>query len=189
MEASSWLRTHPSCQPLPPAGSRIAFSRDTFRLHSLIYAEADVLQRYLEEVSRKLTENGSGFIHHSNIGDLPLVLWLLKLGAHLDFPRLNFVERQEQWRAHSMSAGLFRSFCKKAGLDCVRQELVNPVGTKFCIDCFSTFTVGNPESACECLTIRNSRLPRSTHRPHSWGSVLGEESSNGLSINVCIVWQ
>jgi SAM-dependent methyltransferase len=129
-----------------------------FSFDSIVCAEADVIERYLVGISRKLTEKGSGFIHHSNVGDLPLLLWLLRLSERLHLRRLNLVERQDQWRAHSMTAGSFRAFCARTGLACVRQELIPWAGSRFCIDCFSTFTAGNPASARECLTVRNPKL-------------------------------
>ena len=39
-----------------------------FSFDSLVHAEADVLQSYVSELASKLSPNGVGFIHHSNIG-------------------------------------------------------------------------------------------------------------------------
>jgi hypothetical protein len=40
-----------------------------FSFDSLVHAEADVMQAYLNQLVRKLKLNGVGFIHHSNIGE------------------------------------------------------------------------------------------------------------------------
>ncbi len=40
-----------------------------FSFDSLVHAESDVIQAYLEQLGKKLKPDGVGFIHHSNIGD------------------------------------------------------------------------------------------------------------------------
>ena len=40
-----------------------------FSFDSLVHAELNVLESYLMELSRKLTPDGVGFFHHSNIGE------------------------------------------------------------------------------------------------------------------------
>jgi len=39
-----------------------------FSLDSLDHAEGDVMEAYLGQLAHKLTPNGVGFIHHSNLG-------------------------------------------------------------------------------------------------------------------------
>lgn len=39
-----------------------------FSFDSLVHAEDDVIEGYLKEISKKLTSNGVGIIHHSNLG-------------------------------------------------------------------------------------------------------------------------
>ena len=39
-----------------------------FSFDSLVHVEADVLDAYLDQLARKLTPDGVGFIHHSNMG-------------------------------------------------------------------------------------------------------------------------
>jgi SAM-dependent methyltransferase len=48
---------------IPDRSIDFAFSFD-----SLVHAEADVVQGYLSQLAAKLKPNGSGFIHHSNLG-------------------------------------------------------------------------------------------------------------------------
>lgn len=155
-----------------------------FSFDALVYAEADVIEHYLEEISRKLTEKGGGFIHHSNLGALPILLWFLKWCDRLRVPRRNPVERQEQWRAHSMTADRFRSFCMHAGLACIRQEIVNAVGTKFCIDCLSTFVMDGSKSARECVTVRNANYTVEANRARRLAKVYMSNTSEERAADV-----
>ena len=69
----------------------------------------------------------AGFIHHSNLGNYWALWnkWLFGKPTH--------------FRARSMRAELFVLYCERAGLKCIRQELVNWGGEQLS-DCFSTFT-------------------------------------------------
>ena len=85
-----------------------------FSFDSLVHVEAPVVRAYLHQLGRKLRPGGSGFIHHSNLrglaqpgGDIPS--WVIR----------------RNWRGESMSARLFREYCREAGLECQSQELVN----------------------------------------------------------------
>jgi SAM-dependent methyltransferase len=44
-----------------------------FSFDSLVHSEADVMDGYLQQLARKLRPDGIGFIHHSNIGEYPLL--------------------------------------------------------------------------------------------------------------------
>jgi len=39
-----------------------------FSFDSLVHAEAKVIEAYLNQLAMKLSQNGIGFIHHSNLG-------------------------------------------------------------------------------------------------------------------------
>ena len=83
-----------------------------FSFDSLVHAEADAVGAYLAQAARKLTPNGAGFIHHSN------------LAAFVN-PRTGAVRRfvtKRNWRAESMSAEVFRQQCDAAGLTCRSQS-------------------------------------------------------------------
>jgi ubiquinone/menaquinone biosynthesis C-methylase UbiE len=110
---------------IPDASIDFVFSFD-----SLVHAEEDVIEIYLTQLARKLTPNGVGFIHHSNIG-----VYVDPTTGEL--PDFLF---NDHWRATSMTARRFKDFCSAAGLQCIAQELIN-WGTKVAlIDCFSLFT-------------------------------------------------
>jgi SAM-dependent methyltransferase len=114
-----------------------------FSFDSLVHAEADVMQAYLLQLASKLRPDGVGFIHHSNIGEFVTYFDLVKNlkaeGNEVEKLQLINAEDNDHWRARSMTAGLFRTFCEMAGLSCVAQEMVN-WGTKRTIDAFSVFT-------------------------------------------------
>ena len=85
-----------------------------FSFDSLVHAEAPVLRAYLAQLARKLKPGGVGFIHHSNLGTF----------AQADGTIPSWVARRN-WRGESMSARLFRDYCREAGLRCTTQELIN----------------------------------------------------------------
>lgn len=114
-----------------------------FSFDSLVHAECEVIEGYLNESKRILRPDGVGFIHHSNFGQ-----YQRELSAIQRVP----VESREQvikkkylqpnhWRAASMTAGHFANYCEKADLQCVSQELVNWGTEHLLIDCFSLFTL------------------------------------------------
>jgi 2-polyprenyl-3-methyl-5-hydroxy-6-metoxy-1,4-benzoquinol methylase len=126
-----------------------------FSFDSLVHVEAEAMKPYLDQISRKLKEGGGGFIHHSNLGQHPNLVRLIKWSQRLGlYNRLAVLRNQEHWRASSMTAELFRIFSAASGLWCQRQELVNWIGTPFLIDCLSTFRKGvrNPE---QCIVVGN----------------------------------
>jgi SAM-dependent methyltransferase len=96
------------------------FSVDfVFSFDSLVHAEAPVLEAYVHQLARKLTLDGVGFIHHSNLGAYP---------AHTENPG---------HRAPSMTAERFLDITKSTDkLTCVSQELVNWAQTEL-VDCLS----------------------------------------------------
>jgi SAM-dependent methyltransferase len=85
-----------------------------FSFDSLVHAEAPVVREYLAQLARKLKPGGTGFIHHSNLRGLA--------GSNDAIP--SWVARRN-WRGESMSARLFREYCRDAGLHCTTQEVIN----------------------------------------------------------------
>jgi SAM-dependent methyltransferase len=113
-----------------------------FSFDSLVHAEADVIAGYLEQIARKLTPEGVGFIHHSNIGAYGA---LTKLARKVPARRLRGLVCRgalinlPAWRAESMTADLFAAQCDAAGLACIGQEKVNWEHGRYLIDCLSQF--------------------------------------------------
>ncbi|MDF0593749.1 methyltransferase domain-containing protein [Methanotrichaceae archaeon M04Ac] len=93
-----------------------------FSFDSLVHAEADVIESYINEISKKLKRDGVAFIHHSNLDGL-----LLDVEAgHM--------------RAISVSASNFEKYVENADMRCISQEMLNWVGGEYLIDCISLFT-------------------------------------------------
>jgi SAM-dependent methyltransferase len=114
-----------------------------FSFDSLVHAESDVLGAYVEQVARKLTPDGVGFIHHSNIGSYPALTALARkvppraLGTLI---RKGAVINVPAWRSESVTARSFAAQCEQAGLSCISQEKINWEHGRFLIDTLSVFT-------------------------------------------------
>jgi SAM-dependent methyltransferase len=104
----SWANDGQSLEMIADGSLDFVFSFD-----SLVHAEAPVLRGYLGQLARKLKPGGAGFIHHSNLAALR--------GADERIPE--WVVRRN-WRGESMSAALFRDYCREAGLACTTQEII-----------------------------------------------------------------
>jgi hypothetical protein len=121
-----------------------------FSFDSLVHAEPDVIQAYIEQLASILTPGGAAFIHHSNLGQyarrlafidkLPSKKWSLQTRA----ARLLSINIHG-WRAVSMTAARFREICANAGLRCFSQELISWNSGRCMIDAFSCFA--HPNSA------------------------------------------
>lgn len=142
-----------------------------FSFDSLVHAEAAVLKAYLAQLAGKLKPGGVGFIHHSNLG-----AYRLYYSAKRMLPRgQGLLERaglldNDGLRGADMTAGLFESYARGAGLRCIGQEVVNWSSRRL-IDTLSTFTpagspwerpnvfVRNPDFMAEARRVRRlSRL-------------------------------
>jgi SAM-dependent methyltransferase len=144
---------------LPDRSVDFAFSFD-----SLVHAEADVIEAYLNDLGRKLTPNGVGFIHHSHIGAYRRAYSFInrvprRLRSRLE--RHGWLPR-DHWRAHSMTAQRFEAFCVGAGLACIGQELVNWEG-RILLDAFSMFTVSDSVWTRPNRVFKNDRFMQTTH--------------------------
>ena len=125
-----------------------------FSFDALVHAEEDVLEAYLSELATKLAPGGTGFLHHSNLGEygpppgrgVPIVGGALR--------RLGLIDGSDHWRAPSMTAAKFRRFAEAAGLVCLGQELVNWKSRRL-IDCFSVFARREPGERRETPVVRN----------------------------------
>jgi SAM-dependent methyltransferase len=99
-----------------------------FSFDSLVHAESDVLGTYLDQLARKLSPDGAGFIHHSNIAAYPRQTRLAKaVPGRLVGPlvRRGLVINVVAWRAQSVSAESVAQQCEHAGLACTGQEKIN----------------------------------------------------------------
>lgn len=148
-----------SLDMLPDRSIDFAFSFD-----SLVHAEADVIESYLNHLARKLKPNGGGFIHHSHIGAYRRAFSVMNNVPHHLRSRL---ERygllpHDHWRAHSMTAERFEQLCARAGLVCIGQELINWNG-RILIDAFSMFTFSDSIWARPNRVFRNDGFMHAAH--------------------------
>lgn len=141
-----------------------------FSFDSLVHVRRETLEAYAAQLADKLTAEGRGFIHHSNLGEYAssLARRARKLAS-----KGNIVGSDHQ-RDPEMTAELFRGICEEHGLKCVGQELVNWRGRRL-IDCFSTIArkdskwqavarpFRNPNFMLEARLIRR----RSQHHPQT----------------------
>lgn len=143
-----------------------------FSFDSLVHCEADVMENYVKQIAQKLTRNGVGFIHHSNIGEYSREFQRMeKVPAALkpSLMKRGYVD-YNHWRAFSMTGQLFEQYCEHHGLQCVGQELVN-WGAKRLIDCFSTFTKKDSIWARPNRVIRNPEFMKEAEMIKAWSPV------------------
>lgn len=112
-----------------------------FCFDSLVHVEIQVLEAYVTQLASKLTQNGAGFFHHSNIGEYQRT-W--KYQNRIPQTIRRYLTRKKvltdhHLRAFSVTAAKFAEICDAAGLCCITQELVN-WRQRLLIDAFSVFT-------------------------------------------------
>jgi hypothetical protein len=126
-------------------------------------AEAKVLQEYVGQIARKLTPNGTGFIHHSNAGAYPWRLALHRAVSGILVNRIGHFLRgrliiEPAWRAEDVTAAQFAGWCERAGIPCTGQELINWVNRTCLIDCFSSFAAAGSSHAAPNRVWRNGQF-------------------------------
>lgn len=127
-----------------------------------MHAEDEVIEGYLEQISRKLKKDGTGFIHHSNIGEYKTFYKITKEisqkipqgRAKYLLCRLGLIELSDHWRAYSMTANKFKQYAEKYGFQS-SQEIIN-WGTVRLIDCIST--IKRKEVSQSSVVKRNKKF-------------------------------
>jgi hypothetical protein len=114
-----------------------------FSFDSLVHVEANVVDSYIQELSRKLTKNGVGFLHHSNLAEC-------KRDDTL----------QTHLRASSVGAEGFRACCYRHGVSCISQEIIDWGGHP-ALDCLSMITPEESKWARSTLILDNSNYMHS----------------------------
>lgn len=127
-------------------GSSLGLAADgaidlVFSFHSLVHADDVTMEKYVAEISKKLTPNGVAFLHHSNAGEY-----------------VNDVTIDQQllldYRDVSMTAEKMRGFARNANLRCSSQELIN-WETEELLDCFSVLARPNSLWGRASSTFKN----------------------------------
>jgi SAM-dependent methyltransferase len=113
-----------------------------FSFDSLVHVEHDVIEAYVAQLATKLTRNGIGFVHHSNMGAYGPAEWDTK---------------NPHWRGLTVSAQSFATLANQHGLSCVSQEILN-WGTDHTLlnDCISVFTPKGSAWERETVAIENT---------------------------------
>ena len=150
-----------------------------FSFDSLVHAEADVLEAYLGQLATKLTANGVGFIHHSNMGAYQRAARLARMVP--DRPRRALTMRRllvnvYAWRAESTTAELFAALCERAGLVCVAQEKIRWEYGRGLTDAISVFTVPGSRWERPLVTVENPDLMKEAARLAQLGRLYGAAS-------------
>jgi SAM-dependent methyltransferase len=106
-----------------------------FSFDSLVHADKEVINRYIQQIPAILKENGVAFIHHSNLGSYPIYKFIES------FPKLpglfSRLGMGLHWRDTGVSAKFVNDCCNKAGLKCISQELMPWDRRKIYTDCIS----------------------------------------------------
>jgi hypothetical protein len=132
-----------------------------FSFDSLVHVESETIELYLLELSRVLAPDGVAFLHHSNLASHLPILKLTRVlektsqclpAAKRALKRLQIIE-WDHARAKSMSASRFVEGCKKAGLACVGQEIID-WGPRT-IDCLSLVTRPGSRWDRSNIVVRN----------------------------------
>lgn len=113
-----------------------------FSFDSLVHVESDVLGAYVEQLARKLSPDGIGFVHHSNMGAYRALAALARRvpASRLDsLVRAGAVVNLPAWRAESVTAESFARQCEAAGLSCISQEKISWEHGRYLIDTISVF--------------------------------------------------
>jgi hypothetical protein len=131
---SYYVNDGKSLAMLPNESIDFAFSYD-----SLVHVEADVIEAYLQQLAVKLTKQGVGFIHHSNLGQYSRQLWYARLPLVRSIARVAGLDMCTGHRSFSVTATKFEEIARDAGLQCISQELVNWCSPRLS-DCLSLFT-------------------------------------------------
>ena len=93
-----------------------------FSFDSLVHADEEPIQNYINQLSTKLKPDGVAFIHHSNIGkyihSLSLIPW--------DQPYANWrFLPEDHGQARTVNSQKFLEFSEDAGMCYISQELIN----------------------------------------------------------------
>ena len=150
-----------------------------FSFDSLVHAEADVLEAYLGQLATKLTPNGVGFIHHSNMGAYPRAARLARMVPGRIRPALTrrrLLVNLYAWRAESTTAELFAALCERAGLVCIAQEKIRWEYGRGLTDAISLFTMPGSRWERPLAVVENPGLMEEAARLAEIGRLYGAAS-------------
>ncbi len=118
-----------------------------FSFFSLVGADAETMQAYLQECGRVLRDDGAAFLHHSNAG-----MYYQDKTTQID-KRIRLLAA---YRDVSVDATRVRDMAVENSLVCIKQECINWDMEEVLSDCFSTLV--RPDSKWE-------QEPQLVHNP------------------------
>ena len=128
-----------------------------FSFDSLVHVELIILEAYVNQLAEKLTQDGVGFLHHSNIGEyMGRQRYRNKIPRKIKHYLINKeILNNYHLRSFSVTASKFEKLCDSAGLCCISQELVN-WRQGLLTDAFSIFTRKDSKWVRPNKIIRNN---------------------------------
>ncbi len=149
-----------SLDMLPTASVDFIFCFD-----SLVHADESTMKAYLSQMNRVLKDEGSVFIHHSNLGAYYSNLRIQKFPKVERLLRqLMILEKNSHWRDLGVSAQIVEELSEEFGMKCISQEVV-PWGTKRAlIDCFSTIVKNTSSLVRVNRVLRNTKFMHEVRR-------------------------
>jgi SAM-dependent methyltransferase len=149
-----------------------------FSFDSLVHAEYDVLEAYLEQLATKLKPDGIGFIHHSNMGRYRGAAALARRIPHrirLRLMVLRLLVNVYAWRADT-TAEDFAALCDRSGLACVGQEKIRWEYGRGLSDTLSLFTPRGSRWERPNHTVENHHFMREAAMIAEIGRLYGRMS-------------
>lgn len=134
-----------------------------FSFDSLVHAEAEVLAEYLTQLAKKLTPDGIGFIHHSNMGAYRTrarIARRIPEGLRRRLVLRGICVNIYAWRAESVTADLVARWCNDTRLRCLSQELINWQCGRQLIDCITVVTPEGSRWSREARRLENHDFMR-----------------------------
>jgi ubiquinone/menaquinone biosynthesis C-methylase UbiE len=144
-----------SLDMIPDASVNFVFSFD-----SLVHADALVMNAYIGELPRILTEDGVAFLHHSNLGEYKRYASIRRVPALEKIAARLGLVGPLQWRDFTVDAAKVEALAQDHGLQCISQELLRWQTKRTYLDCFSTIVKKNSPRARSNRVLRNSTFMR-----------------------------
>mgnify|MGYP003586141976 CR=1 FL=1 len=131
-----------------------------FSFDSLVHADAQVLEAYIQQLPRILKSEGVAFLHHSNLGEYQKMYQRIRRIPGLEgwLQRVGLLDESIHWRDWTVTAGKVERWARENGLCCIRQEIVRWRTRRVFNDCFSVLVPAESARAQPHQVARNPRF-------------------------------
>jgi SAM-dependent methyltransferase len=131
-----------------------------FSFDSLVHADLTVLDAYLEQMGRKLSPEGSAFIHHSNLGEYQAKYRTIRRVPKMEglLITVGAIDPFLHWRDPGVSAPAVARMAEAHGLKCITQEIVHWRTDHAFIDCMSTIVRRGSRRDRQPRVVRNDQF-------------------------------